>query len=409
MMFFSGDPSAPVKKLVQKYQLGDIDAAWSLFEYFHGQIPAELLTADDDPAVTPYPEQRCSLDQMEDYQKKVQPLCVAYTWLVIAASQGQADALEYLARHPAVVSFSELTPGAFMVRETPKSRLASGRVLHAMGLTAFQAGETYHIHGLNEQRRFAAESYAGSEGPDEDGFGREEQDDYMILDEFFNPLYTYRAYSRLDFRCLKGRYDRANDKAKKELSRREQYWHSHGPRPLVASQGALLVRDGILFGTVYWNSPVLVVPQYVHTIASGALYDLDILQELVLPDTVKTLGERCCAGCAGLKRVKMSPSLSEIPELAFAWCGELRELTLPPTVRSIGAYAFQQCSALEKITLPVSVTDVGEGAFRDCACLSQVDMSAVLCETLDLSKVFARTPFEKRMAKTAWLPWNRRE
>ena len=52
----------------------------------------------------------------------------------------------------------------------------------------------------------------------------------------------------------------------------------------------------------------------------------------------------------------------------FTNCREyLRKVILPDTIKEIGDYAFAYCEKLEKPIIPVSVTKIGENIFANCS------------------------------------------
>ena len=77
------------------------------------------------------------------------------------------------------------------------------------------------------------------------------------------------------------------------------------------------------------------------------------LKEIVLPDSVESIGKSAFAFCDGLKTFTASAQLSSIGENAFANCSDIKELRLqcntPPSVEE-GAFTKGQ---YEKTTLYV--------------------------------------------------------
>ena len=75
----------------------------------------------------------------------------------------------------------------------------------------------------------------------------------------------------------------------------------------------------------------------------------DILQEVIIPDSVVLIGD-----------------------YAFAHCTRLNNVVIPNSVTVIGSSAFYSCDYLENITIGVSVTDIGYNVFSYCSNLNSV-------------------------------------
>ncbi|MBR1687546.1 MAG: leucine-rich repeat domain-containing protein [Prevotella sp.] len=67
-----------------------------------------------------------------------------------------------------------------------------------------------------------------------------------------------------------------------------------------------------------------------------------------------------------IKDLVIPNSVTSIGESAFSGCSRLTSVTIPNSVTSIGRDAFSQCSSLTSVTIPNSVTSIGESAFSDC-------------------------------------------
>lgn len=124
--------------------------------------------------------------------------------------------------------------------------------------------------------------------------------------------------------------------------------------------------------------------------------------DLVIPDTVTSIGSYAFTGCMGLNSVHIPSSVTEIGVSVFANCPEITSMTvddgntvydsrdacnavivtssgtliagcqntvIPGTVTSIGDYAFSECTMLRGINIPNSVTRIGLEAFYRCSSL----------------------------------------
>ena len=89
--------------------------------------------------------------------------------------------------------------------------------------------------------------------------------------------------------------------------------------------------------------------------------------DLIIPDSVTSIGNQAFYGCTGLTSVTIPNSVTSIGLAAFSGCTGLTSITIPDSVTSIGFCAFENCSSLISITIPNSVTNVSSGAFGNTA------------------------------------------
>ena len=94
--------------------------------------------------------------------------------------------------------------------------------------------------------------------------------------------------------------------------------------------------------------------------------------DLVIPESVTSIGGYAFYGCTGLTNVTIGKSVTSIGGYAFYDCTGLTSVTIPNSVTSIGEEAFYGCSGLTSVTIPNSVTSVGGKAFYNCSGLTDV-------------------------------------
>ena len=74
-----------------------------------------------------------------------------------------------------------------------------------------------------------------------------------------------------------------------------------------------------------------------------------IIEEVYLPETIKTVSSHSFYKCDNLKKVSFPETLQYIGEYAFSFCKSLKEVTLPKELEFIGGNAFSMCSSLTTV------------------------------------------------------------
>lgn len=98
------------------------------------------------------------------------------------------------------------------------------------------------------------------------------------------------------------------------------------------------------------------------------------LRELLLPESVTTMGEGCFRECESLERLTVPSGVTELPRYMCVWCTGLKEVTLPPSLHKVGRFAFQYCSSLQSVTFPATLTTLGMNSFAYCFALKEVEV-----------------------------------
>ena len=98
----------------------------------------------------------------------------------------------------------------------------------------------------------------------------------------------------------------------------------------------------------------------------------ELVTDLVIPDSVTTIGRYAFYDCDALTSVTIGDSVTVIGSDAFSSCSSLTSVTMGDRVTTIEFFAFGYCDALTSVTIPHSITTIGDYAFFDCDALTDV-------------------------------------
>ena len=157
------------------------------------------------------------------------------------------------------------------------------------------------------------------------------------------------------------------------------------------SSADFAVRGGVL---EKYNGAAMevVIPNSVKIIGDQAFYNCKGITSVVIPDSVKEIGRYAFNNCAELESVTMANSVQKIGYCAFRDCRSLTALTIPDSVREIDNDAFAGCSALTAIVIPASVQQIGIEAFYNCKSLRTVEFKG---NPQCYSDAFSGTPYQE--------------
>lgn len=112
--------------------------------------------------------------------------------------------------------------------------------------------------------------------------------------------------------------------------------------------------------------------------ATGIFRDCSSLTHIRLPASINRLASGMFMNCTALTSIDLPASITQIPSSAFSGCTSLKTVTAESPITKIEANAFQNCTALETIPDLSRVTDLGASAFDSCKALCcDVDLSSL--------------------------------
>ena len=116
------------------------------------------------------------------------------------------------------------------------------------------------------------------------------------------------------------------------------------------------------------------IPNNVTTIGINAFYNCSGLNSVNIPNSVTTIGSNAFLGCSGLTTVKIPSSVTRIDASTFKNCSGLTSVDIPNSVTTIGSNAFEGCSDLTTVKIPSSVTQIDASTFKNCSGLISVEI-----------------------------------
>ena len=209
-----------------------------------------------------------------------------------------------------------------------------------------------------------------------------------------------------------GAFNRCGSQLKVDICNKKYYTQDH---MLISSQGIVL--------SCWSKAENIVLPDSVTSIGNSAFAYCESLQSINIPSSVTSIGDGAFGGCTSLQYIDLSDGLTSIGDEAFSGCESLQSINIPGSVTSIGGGAFNRCESLIKIdicnknyytqdnmlissqgivvscwskayniVLPDRVTSIGDEAFKWCKSLQSINipdsvtsigkMAFVLCKSL---------------------------
>lgn len=125
------------------------------------------------------------------------------------------------------------------------------------------------------------------------------------------------------------------------------------------------------------------------------------IQSIIMPNSVKSIGNRCFYNCKYLKNITLSDSINTIPSECFYGCEELENFTFPINLEIIKDLSFWGCANLSQMSFPATLTTIEDNAFNKCVglksitfgpWLENIGLNAFQESDIDYITSFAATP-----------------
>ncbi len=126
----------------------------------------------------------------------------------------------------------------------------------------------------------------------------------------------------------------------------------------------------------------IVILDSVTSIGDYAFSDCDALTTVAIPDSITSLSSYVFSNCDALVDVRFGIGMTEIPSCAFYACTVLTSIVLPYTIKSIGQSSFANCTSLTEVTIPSATTKAYNNSFSNSGQLTIYGVSGTYAETI---------------------------
>jgi len=128
------------------------------------------------------------------------------------------------------------------------------------------------------------------------------------------------------------------------------------------------------------NLVTVSIPKSVTKLGCDCFYNCKSLRNIVIPDSVMEIRERCFTGCENLVTISISSSVKNLSDDCFYNCKSLRNIDIPNSVTVIGQRCFHGCENLITISIPSSVKKIGYACFSGCKKLNDITIPKSVIE-----------------------------
>ena len=128
----------------------------------------------------------------------------------------------------------------------------------------------------------------------------------------------------------------------------------------------------------------VIMPDSITSMGSNVFEGCSKLTHTIIPDSITSMGSHVFSDCSSLTSVSIGNGVASIEWSTFYNCSSLTSVTIGNSVTSIGFAAFNNCSNLTSIVIPNSVTSIYR-AFAGCSNLTSVYYSGTIDEWVQIT------------------------
>ena len=148
------------------------------------------------------------------------------------------------------------------------------------------------------------------------------------------------------------------------------------------SDTSYTIFDGVQGPFSYSNIETVVFEDGIEQIPDGICYNMADLKSVVIPDSVKIIGNDSFSVSA-LESVDIPDSVTKIEYNAFSTAESLASVKMSKSIETIETEAFR-ATAISAIDLPEGLKSLGQSVFRDCKELKEITIPSTV-EDADVS------------------------
>lgn len=146
------------------------------------------------------------------------------------------------------------------------------------------------------------------------------------------------------------------------------YMKRESVKKIVVEEGITRVGDNVFSEC---SCEEVKLPSTLISIGKNGFFCCDSLQSITLPDSLTDIEGGAFCGCSSLSTIEFGKGIKNIGDRVFRSSG-LKELIIPDSVVSLGGDLFQECPFLVKVEIRGKMTTTPYALFDNCPLLEEI-------------------------------------